>query len=269
MEEIDIWWEGPFSLNDIIENKIKKEDSDNIQKDVGLYQIYSSHPLYGTDVLVYIGLTTDSFKRRLKNRWVIESGNDSNNVKIYLGCIFSQSKIINIETQIEKIKKAEALLINALKPAFNSSNIQSVHEKYATSNYQINNINNYRNLYPQLSSEYFWKDQFENYEITEKLAKEYETNVRDENEFYGFDLPENNNICLGVDYSYWNKENIPLVIGVCKKCNIKKSKLENIFQHVGVDQKYYFISASDDLTKKDVLKEVKEKLKIVIELCEK
>ena len=37
MEEIDIWWEGPFNPTDIIENRIKKEDSDNIQKKIGLY----------------------------------------------------------------------------------------------------------------------------------------------------------------------------------------------------------------------------------------
>ena len=269
MEEIDIWWEGPFNHNDIIENKIKNKDSENIQKDIGLYQVYSSHPLYGNDVLVYIGLTTDSFQRRLKNRWVIENGNDSNNVKIYLGCIFSPTKALDSKTQIKKIKKAETLLINALKPAFNSSNIQSVHEKYASDNYIINNLNSYRNLYPQLSSNYFWNNQFKNFEITELLANELKCTAKDENEFYGFEILENDNICLGVDYNYWNKENIPLVIGVYKELNITKEELQNKFKDIGEDKEYYFISASDDLLKENIIDEIKLKLNSVLKLCNK
>lgn len=269
MEEIDIWWEGPFSPNDIIENKIKKEDSENIQKDIGLYQVYSSHPLYGNDVLVYIGLTTDSFQRRLKNRWVIEDGNDAENVKIYLGCIFSPSKTLDNITQIDKIKKAEALLINVLKPAFNSSNIQSVHHKYTSTNYFINNLNSYRNLYPQLSSKYFWNNQFKNFEITDILAKELKVNATEENEFYGIEIAENDNICLGVNYNYWNKENIPLVIGIYKECNITKKELQNIFESVGEDKEYYFISACDDLSKNNAIDEIKLQLKRVLEACSK
>lgn len=267
MEDINIWWEGPFSHTDIIEGNITENESDNIQKGIGLYQVYSSHPLYGADVLVYIGLTTDSFQTRLKNRWVIEDGNDSENVKIYLGCIFSPSTRLDNDTQISKIKKAETLLINALKPAFNSSNIQSVHEKYVAANYQIYNLNNYRDLYPQLSNKYYWDSRFKNFEITDKLAKEFNVKAVDENEFYGFQIPENDDICLGVDYNYWNIANIPLVIGIHKEC-IKKSDLNKMFKDIGQDKEYFFISASDDLTNENALLEVKEKLKIVLEICD-
>ena len=269
MEEIDIWWEGPFSQSDIINNKIKNEDSENIQKDIGLYQVYSSHPLYGNDVLVYIGLTTDSFQRRLKNRWVIQNGNDAENVKIYLGCIFSPSKELSTEIQVEKIKKAEALLINVLKPAFNSSNIQSVHQKYTSASYFINNLNSYRNVYPQLSSKHFWNNRFKNFEVTDALAKEFQIDVTDENEFYGFEIKENDNICLGVDYEYWNKENIPLVIGIYKDCNITKKELFNIFETVGEDKEYYFISVCDDLTRDSAIDEIKSQLKLVLKTCSK
>jgi len=218
MEIIDIWWEGPFDNNDIINGNIKKSESDNISKDIGLYQVYASHPLYGADVLVYIGLTTNSFKKRLKDRWVIEDGNDSSNVKIYLGCIVDGLKKMDRDEEKEKIKKAEALLINALKPAFNSSNIQSVHEKYRTSNFQINNRNDYRNLYPQLSSKYFWNNRFENYNIVDKLAKKFEVEVSNEYEnFYGFRIPKNNGVFLGIDSIDWNIRNIPLVNTLAKK----------------------------------------------------
>ena len=269
MEEIDIWWEGPFNQNDILENKIKEDESENLRKDIGLYQVYSSHPLYGNDVLVYIGLTTDSFKKRLKNRWVIENGNDSNNVKIYLGCIFSPSKELNSKIQTDKIKKAETLLINALKPAFNSSNIQSVPESFISADYIVNNLNNYRNLYPQLSSKYFWNNQFINFEITDLLASENKCKISEENEFYGFEIKGNDNICVGVDYNYWNKENIPLVIGIHKESNVSKNELQSKFDNIGEDKEYYFISASDDLLKEDVIKEINQKLEIVLEICNK
>ncbi len=122
MKEINIWWEGPFTQDDIINDKIDSEQYDNKATDIGLYQVYSSHPLYGADVLVYIGMTVakGGFKSRLKNRWVIESGDDSENVKIYLGRIFSYSKKIAKKDEITMIKQAESLLINALTPAFNT-----------------------------------------------------------------------------------------------------------------------------------------------------
>ncbi len=81
MEEINIWWEGPFTQEEIIKNKINSKKYDNRATDIGLYQVYSSHPLYGADVLVYIGMTVaeGGFKSRLTNRWVIENGNDIEN----------------------------------------------------------------------------------------------------------------------------------------------------------------------------------------------
>ena len=37
----------------------------NRPEDVGLYQVYGFHPVYGPDVLLYIGQTTESFGKRL------------------------------------------------------------------------------------------------------------------------------------------------------------------------------------------------------------
>src|SRR5258708_19938364 len=47
---IHIEWEGPYSLNQLDTLK----DS---RKDHGLYQIYGHHPVYGPNVLLYIGQT--------------------------------------------------------------------------------------------------------------------------------------------------------------------------------------------------------------------
>ena len=261
MENINIWWEGPFDSEDIINGEIKENESDNIDKDIGLYQVYASHPLYGADVLVYIGLTTNSFKKRLKDRWVIEDGNDSSNVKIYLGCIVDDLKEMDTEIEVERIKKSEALLINALKPAFNSSNIQSVQEKYRNSSFQINNLNNYRNLYPHLSSQYFWNHEFENYNIVDKLAKYFKVKVSNEYEnFYGFELPNNKSIFLGIDTISWNIHNVPLIISIGKKIIKQKSDIKKTFNYIREDEEEYFISISNDLNSTDIIEEIKKVL---------
>ena len=90
-EEIKIFWEGPFSIEEITNNEID-EKYDVKSSDKGLYQIYGSHPLYGDGVLVYIGRTKNSFQSRLNGRWVIENGRDTENVQIYLSKIISDSK---------------------------------------------------------------------------------------------------------------------------------------------------------------------------------
>jgi len=48
---IHIEWEGPYSLNQL--NTLK-----DLRKDRGLYQIYGHHPVYGSNVLLYIGQTS-------------------------------------------------------------------------------------------------------------------------------------------------------------------------------------------------------------------
>lgn len=45
---IHIEWDGPFKLDQLSE-------LNNTDIDFGIYQIYGSHPIYGADVLLYIG----------------------------------------------------------------------------------------------------------------------------------------------------------------------------------------------------------------------
>ena len=112
VEEINIWWEGSFTHNKIINDKIDKKIYDNKATDIGLYAVYGNHILYGNDVLLYIGITTEqNFKTRLKDRWIIEDSNDFKGIKIYLGRIYDPNKTISKTKEIESIKKAEALLI--------------------------------------------------------------------------------------------------------------------------------------------------------------
>lgn len=236
MQEINIHWEGPFCIDDILENKIDQSKYAISGSSIGLYQIYGSHPLYGNGVLVYIGRTKDKkgFKSRLKDRWVIENGNDSENVKVYLGTVFSD-KVELKSNEIEKmIDKSEVLLINSLKPAFNSSNIQSVKEEMSRNRYIVYNYGNYRSLYPIVDSNYFW-DEFKNYIIVDKLAKELGKKIVKEDDSYGFyfGIVGKYDIWFGVDYELWDKKNIPLTLQVYSydSENMKKIEVLSDFTH--------------------------------------
>ncbi|MBA1420974.1 MAG: hypothetical protein FAF03_09030 [Epsilonproteobacteria bacterium] len=269
MQEINIWWEGPFAQEEIIDNSIDKSKYDNTAEKIGLYQVYGSHPLYGNDVLLYIGRTKgkSGFKSRLKNRWVIEYGNDANNVKIYLGTIYSDRMTIIPQEENRQIDLAEVLLINALKPAYNSSNIQSVGTQYIEKKYLVKNMNNYRNLYPILSSEYFLEDDILNVVYVDKLAKIYNAKVVSQDEFYGFDVVTNDNIFVGIDYECWNAMNVPLHIGLHKDIGEDLlRKIEKKYKQLHCkdkDEDYIYISAIDKLD--EHIDENIEKIKIVID----
>ena len=47
MTIIHVQWDGPFTLDQLSEM--------NNEYDYGVYQVYGSHPIYGSDVLLYIG----------------------------------------------------------------------------------------------------------------------------------------------------------------------------------------------------------------------
>lgn len=254
LEEINIYWEGAFTYYDIINDEINPDEYYNKATDIGLYQVYGYHPLYGAGVLLYIGMTTkQSFKTRLKNRMIISNSSDCNRVEIYLGRIFSTDEKISIQQEKDYIFKAEALLINTLKPAFNSSYINSVHHKKVTNgkDFVVFNQNSYRSLLPELSTLRWWNSKELNYELVEKISKKLNIKISDNDDFYGFALKTNESICLGVDHAYWDKEKIPLVIGIYKE-SIDKSKLEEIFIDLGEDKEYYFIPACENLKSEGV-----------------
>lgn len=224
IEEIKFFWEGPFNINDILENKIDKSYSVKAN-DIGLYQVYGTHPLYGSNVLVYIGRTKNKngFKSRLKDRWVIDNGSDTENVQIYLGTIFSDINQNYSDKDLDNlIDKSEVLLINAMKPAYNSSNVQSANEDFIKDNFILHNEGNYRSLYPVLDSKYFWKP-YKNFAIVNELADLYNIKkINDEDEYYGFSLDEidefelglNYTLWFGVQYEEWNKSKIALELQI-------------------------------------------------------
>jgi len=266
-KEINIWWEGPFSQEEIINSKIDANNYDNTADKVGLYQIYGSHPLYGNNVLLYIGRTKNNkgFTSRLNNRWEIIHDSDNTNVKIYLGTIFTAAENnLCIEDEYERIEFAEVLLINAMKPAFNSSNIKSVGKKYIDSDYIVNNLNNFKNIYPQLTSGYYWND-FLNIQIVEQLAEKLSVTIEDTNDLYGFSIEENDNVFFGIDYKIWNDENIPLVIGIYKEAIAEYSfKDSSLFEYVSQDEHYYYLAITSNLKDEKVIEKIQEQLNKII-----
>jgi len=254
MKEISIWWEGPFTQSEIINGKIDSKVYSNTADRIGLYQVYGSHPLYGNDVLLYIGRTKDKngFSRRLKNRWVVDFGNDKENIKIYLGTIYSPKFSLEEKEINEQIDLAEVLLIHAHKPAYNSSNVQSVGEQYIKEKCIVQNRNNYRNLFPVLSSEYFLESQDVNFMYVDKLAKLNNEDVVDEDEYYGFLIGKNDEIFVGIDYECWDTKNVPLQIAIdpekvdeqeIKKVEAKYKKIDHNFQ----DDRYVYFKTIDSL----------------------
>lgn len=235
VEEIKIFWEGPFNIEEIIEDRIDTKYNVTA-KNKGLYQVYGSHPLYGDGVLVYIGRTKYSFKSRLKDRWVIEHDSDAENVQIYLGTIFSDRIKIEDKNIDKMIEKSEVLLINAMKPAYNSSNIQSANKDFIKDNFILHNEGNYRNIYPVLDSKYFWKP-YKNFAIVNELADLYNIKeIVDEDEYYGFYLNEidefyvslNYTLWFGVQYEEWNKSNIPLELQIIPENENIKEQIKSL-----------------------------------------
>ncbi len=113
LDVITIEWEGPIS-----ENNITKLVNDN---DYGIYQIYGTHPIFGSNTLLYIGkASAQLFASRLsQHNWLDWSPSD---VSIYVGRLGS-TEDITIEEWEKKIDIAERLLIYYCKTPHNSSNI--------------------------------------------------------------------------------------------------------------------------------------------------
>lgn len=59
---INIQWHGGYSLNELTE-------LNNVSKDYGVYQLYGSHPVCGSNVLLYIGKAVhQTFANRVRVR---------------------------------------------------------------------------------------------------------------------------------------------------------------------------------------------------------
>ena len=115
---INIMWEGPFSPEDAYE---KNDES----SDYGVYQCYyGDHPVYGLDVLLYIGTAPASpygqkpYGQTLKSH-KFEKWNQ--NIQIYLGRLYQKKEATPLTNNEwgEMMERVEMLLAHACSSAFN------------------------------------------------------------------------------------------------------------------------------------------------------
>ncbi len=152
---IHIKWEGPKNL----EEAQKKE---KLNENYGVYQIYGFHPVYGSNVLLYIGKADEqNFDLRFKqhgNSWM-ESPMEAGEYKIYLGKLAGEFTPGDDDWSKE-IEIAEELLIVAHPPAYNSKNIQKINEK-RVNNYMVFNWGKRGSLLAEVSgmrmTDPFWE----------------------------------------------------------------------------------------------------------------
>lgn len=129
---VKLIWDGPFSVES---NSVQTSEHAG---DQGIYLIVADHQVYGPRSLLYIGKAM-SFGRRFDahSEWLSHEWN----VEIYLAPI-KGTKLLG---------DAEALLIYAHSPPYNSSSISDLGQIQPL---RIFNLGHYWGLYPEVSEEY-------------------------------------------------------------------------------------------------------------------
>lgn len=139
---IQIHWEGSYELSDLLSLMASEID-------YGIYQIYGKHPIYGNNVLLYIGKADQQTlgKRISQENWI--DTNDSNNLKVYVGRLHGPENP-SPETWSTDIDLAERLLIYVHKPAYNARSVSSLPD-LELQNIHILNWGHHRDLLPEVS----------------------------------------------------------------------------------------------------------------------
>lgn len=116
-EKVHITWEKSFP---------RRQIEEMVNPERGLYQFYGYHPVYGDDVLLYIGRTKeDNLKSRLLSHEFLSEGvpeilkPDSISIRV--------AYVPDLDVDIGAV---EALLIFMHSPAWNSSEVRYTNEKY-------------------------------------------------------------------------------------------------------------------------------------------
>jgi hypothetical protein len=155
IEIIHLLWEEYEWNEDII------YDNFNSKKDHGIYQIYGDHPVYGENVLLYIGKARyQTYSVRLNQHNDFNESHISKFRKLYLS-YFCNSEDVNDNNWGEYIDLAEKLLINAHFPAYNSQEIKGpINNDLINKDVLILNWNERGKLLPEISSlrysYYYW-----------------------------------------------------------------------------------------------------------------
>ena len=150
-------WYGPYTLAEL------KYEEDDYLKSVSLYAKYEDHPLYGRQVLSYIGKVT-STKRTIIDR-LTDKDHDLDHEIVYTGTIykftnwkdadnlgFNKDEIIRFGKGDDIIiSRIEELLIYALWPAGNIRNKSTARNSW---HYRLFNMGYLGSLPPEVSGHY-------------------------------------------------------------------------------------------------------------------
>ncbi len=159
VEHIHVQWDGPLSYEEA------RQLRDEVH-DYGVYQIYGSHPVYGSDVLIYIGKAdSQSFGVRLSQHDWQYTNQDSSRLNVYVGRLHGYDGTPTLNKWSTQIAQVESLLIYSHWPAGNSSGLNV---RFGSKLHSIHVLNwgNYRDLLAEVSgARYSDKyDSSENYE---------------------------------------------------------------------------------------------------------
>lgn len=147
----DIYWEGPF--------KWDEKESKIIKPYHVLYQIYGHHPVYGSNKLLYIGMTERGIQRiNEHDAWVCY---EFDPMTVRVGSLGKFTNWADWEkpghygkADRKIVEKIEALLIYAHQPSYNATNKSSAEEK--SRDIRVFNSGTFGQLLPELSYTYYF-----------------------------------------------------------------------------------------------------------------
>ncbi len=152
-----LMWEK-YSWYDFDLEKFKEK------KHKGVYQIYGTHHVYGPNSLLYIGQTQNqTFGDRLnpKQHWDFNVNHFTEFSSVYIGMLLDRDDSSKSKYE-EIINDVESILINALCPAFNATNIKGLKEFSPKNEFLVINWDNYGRMLPEVStlkfSNKYWDD---------------------------------------------------------------------------------------------------------------
>lgn len=140
----------------------------------GVYQVYGTHSVYGKDVLLYIGKTTDqNFSMRMdtEQHWDFAANHYNEFSHVHLGMLMPIDDA-NINEFQSIITDIESLLINAHSPAYNASGIKGLKDHDLKNEFIVVNWGNYGLMLPEVSTLKFTNKYWDGKKYTEKVLFE-------------------------------------------------------------------------------------------------
>lgn len=141
---LHVEWSGPYKYDEAL---ALRDDF----TDYGIYQVYGAHPVYGADVLIYLGKADQqTFGVRFSQEGWGNYNQDALRVLVYVGRLSGYEGTPTDKEWSRQIALIERLLIFAHWPASNSSglNVQFGKDLH---DIHILNWGQYRDLLPEVS----------------------------------------------------------------------------------------------------------------------